>query len=292
MKGKMGDYAVSYLFIFPAMLGLTIFILIPTFYTLYLSFLKASMLNPLREYTGWENYLELFFQDKLFWRSLLNVGYYAILLIPLRTALSLGLALIVHQKIKGVGFFRIVYFLPVMISMVIVAVMWRLVYNVNTGLLNGLLGVLRLPTQPFLTSSGQAMPSIVVMSIWQSVGYFMIIYLAGLYAIPNELYEAAELDGANEWKKLIYLTLPSLNRVTLFIIVISTMWSLKVFTPIYLMTYGGPRDSTVTAIYHVYMTVFTFSRLGYGCTMSVILFIIILILTLVEIKLIGERTQY
>jgi len=288
--GRLKQEAIwGYVLIAPAICGLALFVIIPMFAALYLSFHHPFLFQPdmPMNFVGLENYRQLFL-DPLFWQSLMNSAYFAVVVVPVQTAAALGLALLIREKIKGLAFFRSAFFIPVITSMVVAAIIWRVLYNTDAGLINGLLVSAGLSKQLFLSSTTEALPSIMVMSIWKSCGFFMLIFLAGLQAIPEELYEAATVDGAGWWHRFRHVTLPMLNQPMLFVLVITTMDAMKLFAPIFIMTDGGPLNSTTVIVHYIYKTMFLFLKAGYASAMAFVLFCIILILTLIQMKLLRR----
>jgi len=174
----------------------------------------------------------------------------------------------------------------------VVAIIWKLLYNVDAGILNGLLGRLGLPKQLFLASTTQAMPAVMAMSVWKSCGFFMLIFLAGLQAIPDQLYEAARMDGASRWQRFRHVTFPMLNHSMLFVLVITSMDAMKLFAPIFVMTNGGPLNATNVIVYYIYKATFLFLKVGYASAMAFVLFGIILALTLIQMRLLRRESLY
>lgn len=242
----------AYIFVAPALILLLLFLIIPAFMALGFSFTDFYVLTPDRmEMVGVDNYASLL-SDELFFKCLRNTFYFTVVIVPVEAVIAMGLAILVNRKIVGRTFFRTAYFAPVISSLTVVSILWVCLYNPNDGLFNAILNMVGLPGQRFLRSADQAMNSILVMSIWQGVGYQMIIFIAGLNGISQELYEAAAIDGANSVKKFFYITLPGLRNVISFIVVYVTIQAFKVFTQPYIMTFGGPQNSTRTLVYYIY----------------------------------------
>lgn len=290
-RSELSQPIAGYLFIMPAVLGILIFSVIPVIYAFYISFTDYNLLNPIKNLVGYQNYKDLL-DDPLFWKSMKNSFYFAGVVVPLQSALALGLAILVNQKIKMRGFFRSAFFVPVVTSMVVASTIWLIMYNPSSGLINSILMRLGLPRQPFLTSSVQAMPAVIVMCIWKSVGFSMVIFLAGLQGIPQEFYEAVQIDGAGKWQSFRYITLPLLKRTTLFILVITTMDALKIFSPMYVMTGGGPRHATMGIVFYIWKIAFSYMKMGYASALAFVLFALILILTLLQFRFLGTRVEY
>jgi multiple sugar transport system permease protein len=228
--------------------------------------------------------------DPLFWKSLRNTVTFALVVAPLQGGLALLLALLVNSKLKGRVFFRTVYFLPVVTSMVVVSILWLFMYE-ESGLVNVVLsGVIPGYTPiSFLGNTTTALPAIMVMSIWQGVGFHMLIWLSGLQTIPGELYEAAKVDGANAWKQFAHVTWPGLRKTFIFILVTISIAALGLFTQINVMTQGGPLDSTTTLVYHAYREGFRNQRIGYSSAIAIVFFAIVVTVSIVQRQLTKER---
>jgi ABC-type sugar transport system permease subunit len=206
------------------------------------------------------------------------------------SVLSLGLALLLNTHVRLRSLWRAVYFLPYITSTIAVSIVWNNLYHPSYGLFNGVLGLLGLPGQRFTSSVEQAMPSMVAVAVWLGVGYYMILFLAGLQAIPIDVYEAATVDGANAWDRFRSITLPLLRPTLLFVAVVSTLASLQLFDlPFVLTQQGGPVNATNTVVLYMYQTAFNFTRMGRATAMAVMLFLVIFIVTLVQLRLLRER---
>lgn len=283
------EMRAAFLFLLPNVIGFVVFMIGPLLSSLGFSLLKWNLLTP-PEFKGLHNYLALL-QDEQFWRSLKATFYYLGGSVPLGIVLSLALALALNQPIKGIRFFRTVYFIPVVSSMVAVALMWRWMYNPTSGILNFMLNrtfaALHLPlTAPdWLQSPVWAMPAIIFMSVWKSMGYNMVLFLAGLQGIPRHLYEAAEIDGASSQRQFWRITLPLLTPTTFFVLIMSIIGSFQVFEQAYIMTQGGPVRSTVTTVYYIYENGFQWHKMGYASSVAWALFAMILAVTLVQWRL-------
>ncbi len=228
--------------------------------------------------------------DPLFWKSLKNTIYFAGIVAPLQGGFALLLALLVNSKLRGRIFFRTVYFLPVVTSMVVVSILWIFMYQ-ESGLVNVVLGSVIPGYQPisFLGNTTTAMPAIMVMSIWQGVGFHMLIWLSGLQTIPGELYEAAKVDGADTWKQFQHVTWPGLRKTFIFILVTISIAALGLFTQINVMTQGGPLDSTTTLVYHAYREGFRNQRIGYSSAIAIVFFAIVVTVSIVQRRLTRDR---
>ncbi len=230
--------------------------------------------------------------DPTFMTSLTNNLFFSVVVIPLQTGLALLLALLVNQQLAGRNFFRTLYFAPVVTSMVVVAIVWRFLYDQNNGLINELLSTLTFGAFPHVNWLGNpslAMWAIIIMSVWQGAGFQMMIFLAGLQGIPESLYEAASIDGANGWEKFRFITLPGLRNVIIFILITITIAAFQLFTQVFVMTNGGPDDATSTVMFHMVRTGFREQDIAYASTISVVFFFIIVAVNLVQRYLTRER---
>ena len=275
-------------FSLPALILLFTFLILPVMLAFGYSFMNYNMLNPDgKEFTGFDNYVRLF-QDAIFLTSLKNTLYFTVLVVPIQSAVALGLAILVNKKVKAASLGRVFFFSPVVTSMVVVAILWTFLYNVDSGLINHTLNFFGIENQPFLLSADQAMNSIIFMSVWQAAGFQMMIFLAGLKEVPEELYEAAEMDGANVWQKFRNVTLPSINHVTGFVLIITTIQAFRLFIQPYVMTNGGPSDSTKTLVFMLYENGFQFRDVGYSSAIAVVFFLIVLISSLILKKALKQ----
>lgn len=280
------------LFLLPTILGLILFQYIPLLNALRNSFLNVNLLAPGQDtFAGLSNYIRMA-HDQRFLKSLMNTGLYASLKIVVQVPISLALALLVQQKIRGISFVRSALFAPTVTALSIVAVIWNLMYDPVYGFFNTVLQSFGISPQPFLTSPNQALLSITAMSIWQDVGYTMLIFLSGLQSIPDDYYEVAQIDGAGKIQLLRYITLPLLQRTTLFAIMTTTIFAFKVFTPIYIMTKGGPYFSTLVSVYYIFERGFIYLDMGYASALAVILVSMVLLLALIQNRLIQAQFEY
>lgn len=283
-------YQTAAAFLLPATVGIVLFALLPIVQAVRISFFDYSLLNPDLIPVGWQNY-EQALKDPIFQIALKNTLWYAVLLVIAQTVVALGLALLLKQQVRGLAFFRSAFFIPVVTSLVVISTVWKLMYNTQ-GIINGVLQTVSLPPQPFLTSVDQALLSLVAMSVWKDVGFYMLIFLAGLQAIPLELYESAAIDGASKWQSFSRISLPLLRRPAVFVIVVGTISAFKVFTPVYLMTDGGPADSTMVLVFYIFRSAFRYFQMGYASAMSVVLLVIVIVLTLIQFRLLRTTVEY
>ncbi len=277
---------VAFWFVLPLMIPMTIYWIIPSLSSLYYSLTNYSVVLPTK-WVGLENFRRMI-ADDMFWKSLKNSAYYTVGNIPLDIAGGLLLALAVNAGIRFRNFFRVVFYLPLVTSTIALSMVWLWLFDPHFGLLNAFLHVFGVPPQQWLQSTSQAMPSIILMSVWGGVGGTMIIYLAGLQGIPDQLYEAAQVDGASGWQSFLYITLPSLQPVTLYLVVTAVINSFQIFGPIYAMTDGGPAFATTTIVHQIYINGFRYFNMGYGAAQSWTLFLLLLGLSVINLRLMTE----
>ncbi|OKH29726.1 lactose ABC transporter permease [[Phormidium ambiguum] IAM M-71] len=272
-----------YLFLLPALIILGLTVIWPALQAFYLSFTRYEYdITQAPEWIGLANFQRLI-ADKIFWQTLRNTLIYLLGVVPILVILPLGLAILVNQKLKGISWFRAAYYTPVIISMVVAGLAWKWLYAEN-GLLNQILKLIGLNEGiPWLTSPNLALFSVMFVTIWKGLGYYMVIYLAGLQSIPNELYEAAAIDGSDGLKKHWDITVPLMKPYLFLVAVISAISATKVFEEVYIMTQGGPRNSSKTVVYYLYDQAFRNLEISYACTIGLVLFLIILVLSIVRI---------
>jgi multiple sugar transport system permease protein len=275
----------------PAVLLLIVFFFVPVGLCFALAFTNARLISPEpARIIGFENFSRLF-SDPLFWKALRNTLYFAVVVVPLQAGFALLLALLVNAKIRGVNIFRTLYFVPVVTSIVVVSILWRFMYQPD-GLVNNLLQTLSFNVvqgTDWLNNPTAAMPAIMFMSIWQAVGFHMVIWLSGLQTIPGELYEAAELDGADKWQQFRYITWPGLKATRTFILVTITIAALSLFSQINIMTQGGPLDRTATVVFQAVRVGYGQQETAYASTISLVFFVLVLAVSLVQRYLTREK---
>lgn len=281
----------GYIFLTPWILGMIFFIGGPIIASLVLAFCKWDLITP-PEFVGLDNFIKIM-GDPKFWKSLYNTFYYTIFAVPLGIVGSVIVALLMNQKWKSVRLLRTIYYLPSVTAGVASAIIWMWLFNPDFGLINYFLGKLGIKGPLWLASEEWAKPALIIMSLW-GVGGNMVIYLAGLQGIPRQLYEAAEIDGANVFQKFTNVTLPMLSPVIFFNLIMSIVWSFQIFTQVYVMTQGqgGPADSTLVLVLYIYQKAFKFHQMGYASALSWILFVIILIATLLQFKYSKKWVYY
>ena len=283
LSGRKRDERVAaYIFVAPAVILLIAFLVVPMIYTVYFSGFKYQIMRPdAMKFIGFENYQTLF-SYKNFWLALKNTVYFTVIVVPCQCVLALALALLVSKKFRGVAVFRTMYFAPQLTSMVVISVLWSVLYNANpnTGLINSILVSLGMSPIKFLSDASTAMNSIIFMSAWQGAGYQMMIFLAGLQGIPRDQYEAASVDGATKFKQFLYITIPGLKGTIKYVIMITMIQAMKLFTQPYIMTQGGPKNSTKTLVYYIYTQGFQKGNFGYACSIAAVFFVIVVCMSM------------
>ena len=284
-KNKTLIQITPYLFLLPALAVLGIAVFYPAFQAFSLSFTQYDLdLTQAPQWVGLKNFQRLA-QDQVFWQTLTNSFCYLIGVVPVLVMAPLALAILVNQKLRGMAFFRMAYYTPVIISMVVAGIAWKALYA-NDGILNQLLKIIGFSAGiPWLTSPQLALWSVMVVTIWKGLGYYMVIYLAGLQGIPAELYEAAAIDGSDGWQKHWDITLPLMRPYLLLVAVISSISAMKVFEEVYIMTQGGPLNHSKTVVYYVYERAFQDLEINYASAIGLVLFIFILILSLINLRI-------
>ncbi len=272
----------------PSLIIFGAFTVYPIFYSLYLSFFNASLLSPVRTYAGFDNYINLL-QNPTFQKAVRNTIHYTIGVVPIGIALALVIAVLLNNRLRFRSFFRAAFFAPVVTSMVAVSIVWTWMLEPNYGLINGLLAKIGIAGPGWLTDPSWAMTSVILLSIWKNLGFNMVIFLAGLQNIPEEINESADLDGVTPFQRLRFITVPMIKGPIGFAVIVSMIKSMQVFGQIYVMTGGGPANSTMVIVYYLYQQAFEFYRSGYASAVAWVLFVAILILTLVQNRLIKSE---
>lgn len=279
----------GYLFISPFILGFLLWFLIPALIALYLTVHRWNLISA-PQFVGLDN-IEHLFNDPLLPQTLKATFTYTIVAVPLGLLISFGLAMLLNNQLPGIGIFRTIFYLPSIIPAVASAALWAWIFNTEFGLMNVLIRSLGGPKVPWLQSPDWALPALIIMSLW-SVGGSMIIFLAGLQGIPDIYYEAAEIDGAGRWKKLRHITLPMMSPVIFFNLIIGFINSFQVFVAGYLITDGGPTNATLFLVLYIYRTAFRSLNMGYAATVSWLLFFILMGLSFLVFRYIGNRVYY
>ena len=292
-EGRWGLLLVS-----PYLVHFIVFVVGTSLASLYFSFSDYDILNP-PKWTGLDNYEKLF-QDPLFYRALWNTVYFTLLYVPAKTFLALLLAVALNQKLKGLKLFRMVHFLPVISSWTVIAYVADAIFNQRIGFANAVLAKFGIAPQGWLIDEGWVIPVLVVVAIWKSVGYMMIIFLAGLQGISSELYEAASIDGANAWQKFWRITVPMISGTTFLVVILNTIYSFQNFEQIFVMTggsteagsTGGTNNASLVLMLLMFRQGFSFYKMGYASAIAWVLFLILLAITLIQFKLQKKWVHY
>lgn len=288
----MQQNLLGYLWISPWLLGFLFFILGPMLASIGFSFTNYRVINDAR-WIGLENYRYAFFEDDLFWSSLGITFYYMLVSVPLGLLGSLLLALLLNQRLRGETWYRTFFFLPSLTPLAAAAILWIWILHPEVGLLNYLLSLIGIDGPPWLGSTQWALPAIVMITLWTSIGGGrMIIFLAGLQGVPTELYEAAVIDGAGEWAKFRHITIPMISPSIFFNLILGVIGALQVFTTAYITTRGGPGRATWFFALHIYTNAFEYFDMGYASTLSIVLFVLLLIFTLIQMRLSDKWVFY
>ena len=278
-----------YLFLLPAGIVLAIFFFMPFFQTVGLSFLDYSTNIYKPEFIGFENYIKLF-HNPVFYKVLWNTFLYLFIAVPILAIFPLFLAILINQKIRGVTLYKILIYLPVIVSIVVAAIAFKWLYA-DQGILNYLVTTFGFEPIGWLTDPKYSLISVIIVTIWKGIGYYMIIYLASLMSVPKELYEACDIDGAGFFRKHLTVTIPHIMPTIVLVTTISAISAMKVFAEIYVMTKGGPLNSSKTIVYYIYERAFENLDLGFASAMAVVLLIIVMIFSLINIFC-FERNKY
>jgi multiple sugar transport system permease protein len=291
MKMRQQETRTALLFASPWIIGFCVFLLYPLLASIYYSFCDYSVLRP-PVWLGLDNYLGLW-KDEVFWIALKNTLIYAVFALPLTALTALCLALLLNTKVKGMTLYRTIFFIPSLVPMVSLAVLWLWIFNGEYGILNEFLRHAGVKSPPnWLSDTNWSKPALILMSMW-GVGNAMVIYLAGLQDVPQQLYEAAELDGANAWSKVRHVTLPMISPVILFNVIMGIIGTLQIFTVPYVMfPNGSPARSTYFYTMYLFDNAFIYHKMGYACAMGWIMFLIILALTKLSLKLSERHVHY
>lgn len=278
---------IAYSFILPNLAGFFIFTFVPIVFSVVLSFCEWNSGSEIK-FVGLNNYIRMFTRDSSFWNALKNTIYYTVVTVPVTMAVSLFLAITLNQKLKGLYFFRSVIFFPYVASLVAVAVVWMALFNPDRGPVNGVLMALGVSNPPrWAASTAWAMPTIIGLTVWKGMGYYMVVYLAALQGVSSDLYEAASLDGANKWQQFLHITWPCVTPTTFFILMMLMISTFKSYDIMYITTKGGPGEATKVLAYHIYNSAFVSYEFGYASAVAMALFGIIVVVTLVQFK--GEK---
>ena len=277
----------SYLLISPYLVHIVVFVLFPVGFSLFLSFHDWNIISPMK-YAGISNYQKLL-QDQYFLKSLRNTLIFLSIHIPLQIIIALGLAVILNQQIWFRAFFRGAFFMPVVVSGVVVTIMWQQLYGYEMGSINLFLQTLGFEKVGWLTDPQWAMPSIAIMATWKNVGLYIILFLVGLQSVPKSLYEASALEGATKWQQFWHITLPVINPTVIMVMILSTIGGFSLFIEPYVMTGGGPLNSTLSTVLYIYKQGFFYYHMGYAATLGLILALIILLVVFIQRTVIESK---
>ncbi|MEU0570907.1 sugar ABC transporter permease [Nonomuraea sp. NPDC005983] len=286
---RFGDW-YAYLFIGPSLLGVVAFLLLPVVIVFALSFFRWELLSA-PAFVGLENYRRLA-GDGQTWHSLWVTVGYVLLCVPLQTVLALALAMLLNQRIKGIRFYRSLFVVPWMATPIVLGLIWNWIFDPRDGAINSALALVGVTGPDWLSDSAWALPAVALVTVWQHTGYNMLFFLAGLQGIPKELYDAASTDGATPAQRFWKVTLPLLNPTMFFVMVTNLIGAFQIFDTVFVMTNGGPSRSTEVLNFRIFDTAFKQFDFGYASTLSVLLFVIILTVTLVQVRFFGKRTTY
>ncbi len=277
----------GYLMVSPYVLFFLTFIAFPVGFSLWLMFHKWNIIAPM-EFAGLNNFRRLL-QDRMFFQSLWNTLLFLVIHIPLQIVVALFFAELLNQRIRLRGFFRAAFFLPVVVSGVVVTMLWQQLYGFDTGLINRLLVSVGLPKVGWLNDPDLAMPSIALMATWKNVGLYIILFLVGLQSVPPQQYEAADLEGATHWQKFRYITLPGINPTIFMVVVLSTIGGFSLFIEPYIMTGGGPLNRTLSAILYIYKQGFFYYHMGYAATLGIVFALMVFAVIVIQRKFIEKE---
>jgi multiple sugar transport system permease protein len=285
----------AYLFNLPGLILFAIFTLYAVVVSLWLSFHHWDLIEPEKPFIGLQNYREVL-QDGAFWDAVGHTVYFTVASVIPAMAIGLALALLLNTQMRALGLFRAAFYLPAITPLVIAAIIWKWVYNADYGLANYYLMRVGLIDQPvhWLADKHLAMPAVIVMGIWVSVGFNMIVYLAGLQAIPAEFYEAAQVDGANAWQRFRRITFPLVAPTTFFLAIVQSIWGMQAFDQIFVMTSGGPPGpggATTTVVYYLWQQGFRFFRMGYAAALAYTMFVLLFVVSLIQFRWYLKRVE-
>jgi ABC-type sugar transport system permease subunit len=278
---------LPYLMVSPYILFVLVFVLFPVFFCLFLTFHKWNIIAPMK-FIGTDNYLRLF-QDRLFWKAIGNTLKFLLLHIPLQLIVSLFLAYLLNQKMRALSFFRASFFMPVIVSGVVVTILWQQLLGFDSGLINRLLTTIGLNKIGWLVNPDVAIYSIAVMATWKNVGLYVILFLVGLQTVPTQYYEAAKMEGATRWQQFYHITLPMINPTIFMVVILSTIGGFNLFIEPYIMTGGGPLNQTLSAVLYIYKQAFQYYNMGYSATLGFFYAIMIMTVVILQKKFIEKE---
>ncbi len=278
-------------FLFPTLVGMLLFTHGAVLAAFFISLTRWDAFTPW-VWVGLDNYKDLFAADTLFTRSMIQTAYYTLVSVPLGIVAALLAAVLVNQKLRFMTFYRTVFFLPGITSIVAVAMVWLWLYNPDFGVINWLLGMVNIDGPPWLGSTKWAMPAVIIFGVWRGLGYNMVILLAGLQGIPDVYYEAAEVDGASKFRRFWHITLPLLSPTTFFVLIISLIGSFQVFEQTYVLTEGGPAYATMTIAYYIFLQAFQWFHMGIASALAFMLFLAVMVVTVLQFSVQRKWVHY
>ncbi len=278
---------LPYLLVSPYIIFVAVFVLFPVIFSFILTFHKWNIIAPMK-FIGVDNYTRLF-QDRLFWISILNTLKFLLLHIPLQLAVALFLAVLLNQKIKAVSFFRASFFMPVIVSGVVVTILWQQLLGYDSGIINRLVTAMGISKVGWLVNPDVAIYSIAVMATWKNVGLYIILFLVGLQTVPTQYYEAAKLEGATKWQQFYHITLPMINPTIFMVVILSTIGGFSLFIEPYIMTGGGPLNKTLSAVLYIYKQAFQYYNMGYSATLGFFYAFMIMLVVVIQKRVIEKE---
>jgi len=278
---------LPYLLVSPYIIFVAVFVLFPVIFSFILTFHKWNIISPMK-FIGTDNYVRLF-HDRLFWVSILNTLKFLLLHIPLQLAVALFLAVLLNQKIRAVTFFRVSFFMPVIVSGVVVTILWQQLLGYDFGIINRLVSALGLSKVGWLVNPDIAIYSIAVMATWKNVGLYVILFLVGLQTVPTQYYEAAKMEGATKWQQFYHITLPMINPTIFMVVILSTIGGFSLFIEPYIMTGGGPLNKTLSAVLYIYKQAFQYYNMGYSATLGFFYALMIMLVVVIQKRVIEKE---
>jgi multiple sugar transport system permease protein len=285
------EAVAGYLCVAPALIVIAVFSLFPVVFSLAMSLFRWNLASPTITYVGLRNF-ETLFASETFWQVLRNSFFFSVGTVVLIVVLAFNLALLLDVKLRGIAVFRALFFVPHLVPMVMIATLWMFMYEPQRGPINALLGMLGIPGPAWLQSTTWAMPALIIVKVWKAVGYYTVLFLAGLQTIPQELYDAAKVDGAGFIRRTHHITLPLISPITLFVIVVAVIGSFQDFDQIVVMTRGGPVDSTNVLVYYLYEQAFRNFQVGLGSAIAVFLLVLLVAFTILKLQISKMWVHY
>jgi len=285
------EAVAGYLSVLPALIAISIFAVFPVVFSLGVSLFKWSLASPTITFVGTRNFETLLASDT-FWQVLRNSLFFSVGTVVLIVVLAFNLALLLDVKIRGIAFFRALFFVPHLVPMALIATLWLFLYEPQRGPINALLGMVGIPGPAWLQSTSWALPAMILVKVWKAVGYYTVLFLAGLQSIPQELYEAAKMDGAGFWRRTYHITLPLISPITLFVVIVAVIGSFQDFDQIVVMTRGGPVDSTNVLVYYLYEQAFRNYQVGLGSAVAVVMLALLLVFTVIKLQIARFWVHY